>query len=151
MRNTGFGPAGDFRASEDNTLRHEASFSQLEKQKFSSLEKINKKNKGNIHQFIQKQSLQASMNNHSNTAIQLSKIYTNPLSTAQQKQQQQSHSRSCLQFNSQGSASSANPGQMPSSKSPITGKTDALGQKFNNFGGTQKQSRGQAQQLKGLH
>lgn len=88
MRNTGFGPAEDFRASEDNTLRQEQSFSQLEKQKFSSLEKINKKNKGNIHQFIQKQSLQTSMNNHSNTAIQLSKIYTNPLSTAQQKQQQ---------------------------------------------------------------
>ena len=54
MRNTGFGPAEDFRASEDNTLRQDQSFSQLEKQKFSSLEKINKKNKGNIHQFIQK-------------------------------------------------------------------------------------------------
>jgi len=94
MRNTGFGPE-DFRASEDNTLRQEPSFSQLEKQKFNSLEKINKKNKGNIHHFIQKQSLQASAN-HSNTAVQLSKIYTNPLSTAQQKQQQQNHSRSCL-------------------------------------------------------
>ena len=72
MRNTGFGPAEDFRVSEDNTLRQEQSFSQLEKQKFSSLEKINKNNKGHIHQFIQKQSLQASMNNHnthSNTAI----------------------------------------------------------------------------------
>ena len=36
MRNTGFGPAEDFRVSEDNTLRQEASFTQLEKQKFSS-------------------------------------------------------------------------------------------------------------------
>lgn len=92
------------------------------------------------------------MNNHSNTAMALSKIYTNPLSTAQQKQQQQSHSRSCLQFNSQGSASSTNAGQqMPQSKSPITSKTDPMGQKVNNFGATQKHSKGQAQQLKGLH
>jgi hypothetical protein len=43
----------DLRLSEENVL-NDQNFVILEKQKFNSLEKINKKNKGNIHQFIQK-------------------------------------------------------------------------------------------------
>ena len=67
----------DVKSAEMRNIMH------IEKQKFSSLEKINinKKNKGNnIHQFIQKQgSLNASVNN---TAMTLSKIYTNALPTS---------------------------------------------------------------------
>jgi hypothetical protein len=55
----------------------------LEKQKFNSLEKINKKQKGNIHYFINKQiSLNSSLPNHQNSAIALSKIYANALPTS---------------------------------------------------------------------
>jgi hypothetical protein len=51
VRNNNFGSTAngeDFRLSEDNTLK-DKDFVILEKQKFNSLEKINKKNKGNIH------------------------------------------------------------------------------------------------------
>lgn len=57
----------------------------LEKQKFNSLEKINKKQKGNIHYFINKQvSLNSSLPNNHNSAIALSKIYANVLPTSTQ-------------------------------------------------------------------